>query len=324
MKYIGGFFELELSRTQASWHADAIALSTGRACLAAILRQVRPRTVRMPFYLCDTLLSPVLEAGIKLEFYHLDTQFRPVRLRAPGPEELVVAINYFGLQTAIIRRLAARFGERLVVDYAQAFFEKPAPDHWGIYSARKFFGVPDGAYLYSAQTMDIRPLRNRAFDIRHLVSRLVGRQQTGYRQSQHFEQKTDGRIRRMSILSERLLSTIDYTEARRRRRANYLFLHRKLAKHNLFDARLPAGATPFCYPLLLDRPVDRCLLARHRLYVPTLWEDVWRRRAPGFATERKLARNLLPLPIDHRYGLDHMEDALERLQKVVNLEHRVI
>ena len=320
MKYIGGFLELELPGGSGSWHPNAIALSTGRACLAAILRHVKPRTVRMPFYLCDALLSPVLEAGIRLDFYHLDKQLRPVRLRAPGPGELLVAINYFGLQTAMIRTFVKRFGDRLVADYTQAFFEKPAAGQWAFYSARKFFGVPDGAYLYSAEAVDLHPPPNPASDIRHLVNRLVGRQQTGYRQVRRFEQKMDGSIRRMSVLSERLLSAIDYPEARRRRRENYLLLHRKLAKHNLFHAALPADATPFCYPLLLDRPIDRWLLARHRLYVPTLWEDVWRRRAPGFDVERKFARHLLPLPIDQRYGPENMVDALQRFQKVVTLK----
>jgi hypothetical protein len=78
----------------------------------------------MPFYLCDTLLSPVLEAGNRLDFYHLDKQLRPMRLRAPGPGELLVAINYFGLQTAMIGSFVERFDDRLVADNTQAFFEK--------------------------------------------------------------------------------------------------------------------------------------------------------------------------------------------------------
>ena len=319
VNYIGGYFELELPRGRGNWHPQAIALSTGRACMAAILQQVKPRMVRMPFYTCDALIAPVLEAGIELEFYHLDKQLHPVRLRAPGRGELLVAINYFGLQTAMIRAFTERFDNRLVADCTQAFFERPSPGQWAFCSARKFFGVPDGAYLYTAEAINIRPPRNPASDIRPLVNRLVGRQQTGYRQVRLFEQKIDCRIRRMSILSERLLSRVDYVEARRRRRENYLLLHRRLAKHNLFHATLPADATPFCYPLLLDRPVDRRLLACHRLYVPTLWEEVPRRRGTGFDWERKFATQLLPLPIDHRYEPEHMEDALERLQKVVNL-----
>src|SRR5204862_7965516 len=116
-----------------------------------------------------------------------------------------------------------------------------------------------------------------------------------------------------------LLARVACVEGRRRGLKIYLFVHRSLAKHNFFHATLPADATPFCYPLLLDRPVDRRLLACHRLYVPTLWEEVPRRRGTGFDWERKFATQLLPLPIDHRYEPELMEDALERLQKVVNL-----
>lgn len=222
MKYIGGYFELELPRGHGYWHPDAIALSTGRACLLAILRETKPRTVHMPFYTCDVLITSVQEAGIKVKFYALDKQLRPIRLRALGPGELMLVINYFGLQTAMIKNFARRFGDRLVADNTQAFFERRASGEWAFCSVRKFFGVPDGAYLYSAEAMDIHPPRNQASDIRHLVNRLVGRQQTGYRQVRRFEQKMDGRIRRMSILSERLLSGVDYAQVRRRRRENYL------------------------------------------------------------------------------------------------------
>jgi hypothetical protein len=318
VKYIGGFFELELPHGHGSWHPGAIALSTGRACVAAILQHVKPHTVYVPFYTCDALIRPMIEAGIGVKFYGLDKQLRPLQLRAPRRGELLIVINYFGLQTAMIRSLAKRFGDRLIADNSQAFFEKPGLGHWAFCSARKFFGVPDGAYLYSPEAMDIHPHANRASDIRHLVNRLVGRQQTGYRQVRLFEQKIDCRIRRMSPLSGRLLSAIDYMEVRRRRRENYNLLHRKLAKHNLLHCPLPAEATPFCYPLLRDRPIDRLLLARHRLYVPTLWEDVYRRQVGGFDWERKFAMRLLPLPIDQRYEPEDMEDALQRLRNVTN------
>src|SRR5205814_10687307 len=120
-------------------------------------------------------------------------------------------------------------------------------------------------------------------------------------------------------LAERCVSRVDSVGALGRRRGYYLLLHRSLANHNLFHATLPADATPFCYPLLLDRPVDRRLLACHRLYVPTLWEEVPRRRGTGFDWERKFATQLLPLPIDHCDEPEHMVDALHRRQNVVNL-----
>ncbi len=320
MKHIGGYFELDLPRGRGGWHSGALALSTGRACMAAILQHERPRKVRLPFYMCDALLMPMREAGIAVEFYALDKRLEPLELEAPKPGELMVAVNYFGLQSTLITSLSERFGRRLVADHSQAFFDKPDPGHWSFCSARKFFGVPDGAYLYAPEVVDIRPLPNPQSDIRHLVSRLIGRQQTGYRQVRRHERKIDCQIRTISALSERLLSAVDYADARRRRRENYLALHRLLAEENLFDAALPGDTTPCCYPMLLSHPIDRAALARDRLYVPTLWEDVVKRRAPGFDFERDFTARLLPMPVDHRYQPEDMEDAVRRLQKVAKLK----
>jgi len=319
-KYIGGYFELELPRGGSGWHAGALALSTGRACMAAILQHDRPRKVRLPFYMCDALLKPMQEAGVAIAFYALDARLRPVGVDALGPDELLVAVNYFGLRSATVASLAGRFGRRLVADHSQAFFERPRPGHWTFYSARKFFGVPDGAYLYAPETIDIRPLPNQQSEVRHLVNRLIGRQQTGYQQVRRYERGIDCRIRTISTLSERLLSAVDYEDARARRRANYLALHTQLAEYNLFDAALPDDAAPFCYPLLLPSPVDRAHLARHRLYVPTLWEDVMKRSDSGFDFERDFAERILPLPVDHRYEPEDMAEAVRRLTMVAKLE----
>jgi hypothetical protein len=318
--YIGGFFELELSEGRGPWHPDAIALSTGRAALRAIVDETRLDRVWVPFYACDALLAPMREAGVPVELYAVDERLRPRDLPPPAERDLIVVINYFGLQSSLMKQLARRYGSNCVVDNAQAFFERPYGDHWAFCSARKFFGVPDGAYLYAPRPLDLEPPPNPKSDIRHLVNRLAGRQQTAYRQMQRFERQVDCRIRGISPLSARLLSAVDYKAVRRRRRENYLSLHAQLAAHNRFEAELPADATPFAYPLLLPEPVEREAVARQGLFVPTLWQDVIRRRSPsGFQFERDFAERLLPLPVDQRYGPVDMEDAVGRLTKAVGL-----
>jgi hypothetical protein len=318
--YIGGFFELELPEGRGPWHPDALALSTGRAALRAILEETQPDRVWLPFYACDALLVPMRDAGVPVELYALDERLRPRDLPPPAEGELVVVINYFGLQSSLMEQLARRYGSNCIVDNAQAFFERPSGDHWAFCSARKFFGVPDGSYLYAPISLDLHPPPNPKSDIRHLVNRLAGRQQTAYRQMQRFERQVDGRIRAISPLSARMLAAVDYEAVRRRRRENYRSLHAQLATHNRFHAELPADATPFAYPLLLPEPVERDAIAHQRLFVPTLWEDVIRRRSPsGFEAERDFAERLLPLPIDQRYGQEEMEDAVGRLTKAIGL-----
>jgi hypothetical protein len=147
MRHIGGYFELELPRAGKSFHPKAMALSSGRACLAAILEQKKPRKVYLPFYVCDAVLAPMREAGIPVTFYRLAQDLTPKNLPAPHTRELVLAVNYFGLQSKLIKNLSKRYGNNFIADHTQAFFEKPTSGYWAFCSARKFFGVPDGAYL---------------------------------------------------------------------------------------------------------------------------------------------------------------------------------
>jgi hypothetical protein len=288
--------------------------------LAAILLHMNPRRVHVPFYICDAALAPMRERGISVAFYRLDSQLRPVGLPPRDPCELVLAVNYFGLQSPLMNTLAKRYGRNFVSDQTQAFFAQPVSRSWTFYSARKFFGVPDGAYLYAPEPVEIRALPNPKADIRHLVNRLMGRQQTGYHQVRRREQEVDSRIRVMSTLSSRLLAGVDYTDVRKRRRENYRVLHRLLGPDNQFDATLPASATPFYYPLLLRDPVDRRTLAKENYFVPMLWPEVPDRNARGFSFERGFCTDLLPLPIDHRYQPQHMLSAVERLRAAQGLD----
>jgi hypothetical protein len=72
-----------------------------------------------------------------------------------------------------------------------------------------------------------------------------------------------------------------------------------------------------CYPFLPPADVDRAALGRLGVFVPTLWPEVPNRTIPGFEWERDVARRLLPLPIDHRYGPGDMEKVCQALLQVL-------
>ena len=322
MKYIGGFFELEIPQGKGPWHAGAIALSTGRACFAAVLKHVKPKRVHMPFYMCDTVVEVARAAEVEVAFYALDHALLPSAPLHPESDELLMVMNYFGLQSAFTREAATSWGRRCQVDNTQAFFDQAESGCWTLCSARKFFGVPDGAYLYAPEPINIPASRRTRPDISHLTNRLAGQQQLAYRQCRRYEAKVDSAIRQMSELSERLLSAFDYAHIAAQRRANYLKLHEVLGQLNKFDARLPAEAVPYCYPLLLAEPVDRAELAKHRLYVPTIWQDVIDRAGDDFPFERAFANRLLPLPIDQRYTTVDMQELLRKLARAVPIDIR--
>jgi hypothetical protein len=318
MTPIGGFLPLEIGAGGPLYHAGAAALTSGRACWHAILRATRPSRVLVPFYVCDAVLTPLAATGTPFTFYAIDASFRPDGA-APGPGELMVVVNYFGVMTAWIDSyLSASQADRVVVDDAQAFFRRGTPDAWSFNSARKFFGVPDGAFLYGPATgIEHLPPSDNG-DCEHLLTRIAGNDGLAWSQFKAHEARIGIEPRAISRISARLLAAVDIAAARCRRRANFDALHRELASLNTIELAPPTSDDgPMCYPLLPEADVDRGLLAERGLFVPTLWPEIHGRADSGFARERLIARRLLPLPIDHRYGPDDMVTVARTILQVL-------
>src|SRR5207244_4125851 len=121
-------------------------------------------------------------------------------------------------------------GDRMVVDDTQAFFRRGDPDAWSFNSARKFFGVPDGAFLYGpADDLDALP-PSEAGDCDHLLARLAGDDERAWQQFKAHEARVGIEPRAMSAVSARLLDAVDMERARRCRLANFETLHRLLER----------------------------------------------------------------------------------------------
>src|SRR5439155_13727702 len=105
---------------------------------------------------------------------------------------------------------------------------------------------------------------------------------------------------KMSRLSERMLSAIDYGAIRRRRSDNFRFLHERLGYLNKLELNYSRIDGPLCYPLLIDNPTLRARLLADRVFVATYWPDV-RERVAADSFERRLVDGCLPIPCDQRY-----------------------
>jgi hypothetical protein len=308
MTAVGGFFELETCRGGGPWHRGSVALTSGRACLRAVLELTRPARVFVPFYICDAALEPLRLLGIPFEFYRLTPSLDPAPEGWPA-DAGVLYVNYFDMKTGEADRFAAALGSRAIVDDTQAFFRRGRRSGWSFNSARKFFGVPDGAYVYGPRAGDVRPAApNDTVPAAHLSSRLAGEQELAYQQYVAAEAQVSVDVRLPSRAASRLLEGIPYEEVRTARRRNFAQLHERLAAVNTLavDLRLDVDAAPFCYPFLPSRPSLHQALWQRQIFVPRLWPEVASRPGGPFAWERDLAARLLPLPIDHRYGHDDM------------------
>jgi hypothetical protein len=314
MTSIGGFFALELPSTGGSYHSDAIAMCSGRACLRQIVQAIGASRVLLPFYICDSALEPLNTVGVPYSFYSLTPSLEPELSGLDPRRDCVLYVNYFGLKTACAMELAARNGASVIIDDTQAFYQKGYANAWSFNSARKFFGVPDGAYAYGAGLGTFAPsarLEDSRYE--HLINRLVGNQDLAYRQFIEHERSVSAELLRPSIFAEQLLAGIDYTRAAQIRRRNFAEVHERLAPLNQLriDLDLIAEAVPFCYPFLPRIKVPFESLWRRQIFVPQLWPEIEGRTDHGFKWEREISSRLLPLPIDQRYGSEHMERVIE-------------
>ena len=311
---IGGFIGLEpTARAAGPWHGAAVALCTGRAAFRLILETVRPALVHVPAYVCHVLFQPLSALRIPWRTYPVDETLSAAAAPTPTPGELLVVVNYFGVQDAAMRALVAAHGERLVIDNTQAFYGSGGDTAWSFNSARKFFGVPDGAYLY-APGLEERPCtRATHVGTRHLELRAAGRLDEARRAFLDHERGLDDTLLGLSDSAERMLARIDYRGAAARRRANFARLHESLGRLNRLRLAPTVDGVPHSYPLLPERALDRTELHRRRIFVPTFWPEL----LDGPGPEADLAARLLPLPIDQRYDDSHMAVVAETVHELL-------
>lgn len=315
---IGGFFGLELESGDNCYHKNAIALSTGRACLRLILHLLKPSLVYVPYYSCDALCEPMQTMNIPIKYYEIDENLEIESIPNLNPREYLIACDYFGVKGNYVDKLIGKYGESIIVDNTHRFFHEGYENNCSFTSARKYFGVPDGAFAYIAKHKWTKVIpRNSSVSILHNALRLLGRQQESYEAYLDYEKSLGDNLERVSLLSERLLSQVDYEKVQEVRKSNFLYLANALAEQNELDVN--SSESPFCYPFLPTRPIKKEKLYSEQLFIPSLWLDTLNRSnlQNSFLTSKKLSQELLPLPIDHRYGREDMNRIIDVIKSTV-------
>ena len=307
MEAIGGYFSLELSKGEA-YHSQAIALNTGRNCLEYIMRCRKYRKVYIAYYACLVEMEPFHKLNIPYEYYHINEQLEIADDISLGSEEALVYTNYFGLKQTYVEQLARRYGKQLIVDNTQAFYAKPIADVSSFYSCRKFFGVPDGAYLYTDAKADFEIEQDVSYErMSFLLKRLDLGAEAGFADFKEEGRRLVGQpIKRMSNLTTQMMKGIDYQTVAQKRRENYKYLHQHLAATNQLSLELDEDAIPMVYPYLTKDDKLKQKLIDERIYVATYWPNVlkWSKKED---LEYEMSINSCFLPIDQRYGIEEME-----------------
>lgn len=305
MKEYGGYIELDTYRLPML-HNGAKALNCGRNCLAYLIKARNIKKLLIPYFMCDSVFDLCRKYSVELRFYHINEKFMPEQIQLEDDEWLYV-MNYYGQLTQDYLCGLKKEYDRVIIDNAQAYFDEPIENTDTLYTCRKFFGVADGAFLYTDVNLNEDIPLDESFDRMHF---LLGRYERSasefyseYSMNNHMF--ADEPIKQMSKLTENLLHGIDYTYVKQRRTQNFKAYNEMLGNINQLELREAEGA--FAYPLMVSNGAAlRKALQQKKIYIPTLWPNVLNETETD-STEYRMVDNILPLPCDQRYDINDIK-----------------
>ena len=320
IKAIGGYFELaDRDCAGGRMPVEGVAINTCRNALEYIILQLPDvKRIFVPYYTCEAVIEPLKRLLVEYEFYHINEQLEIAGEIALGEGVYLIANNYFGIKDAYIAELSKKYGDRLIVDNAQALFAPAFPNIKAAYSTRKYVGVADGGFAVGVPAISILDYEedNSSEHDSHLYIRKELGAEAGFKDYQANECKLDNQpIRRMSPQTKEILSHIDYDSVIEKRKQNYMFLSDALNERN--KLKLPSidsFACPMVYPFLTDDESLRDRLIKNKVFVARYWPNVseW---CSEEVLEYKLATQIIPLPIDQRYDEEDMKRIIETINK---------
>lgn len=315
MKPIGGYFEWAFPASNVLFpHSDGVLLNSGRHSLEYILMSIgQIKNLWIPYYTCDVVLQPIERLGISYSFYHIRKDFTLADNFALGEDEYLIYTNYFGIMDMYCQELSSLYGNHLILDNAQAFYAPRIEGINAFYSPRKYVGIPDGGIAYINKNLDVELQNDLSFDrCSHLLKRHDLSPMDGYNDFKENSLKiATSSLSKMSNLTQRMLSSLDFESIKERRILNYTFLHTHLSSTNELDIpSFDSFACPMVYPYYTQDADLRKRLIVNQVFVATYWPNVFEWCKEG-CPEYELCKNIIPIPIDQRYRMEDMKYILD-------------
>lgn len=315
VREVGGYIEYEYSRGKML-HDKAILLNCGRRALSYLVKSRNIKKVWLPKFICRSVIEPFKKENVEVYFYSVEIDFQPKIQNIPQ-NDWIVLINYYGqINNEVLTKIHDQH-PKLIVDNTQAYYQMPVSNVDTIYTCRKFFGVTDGAILYTDRTL------KEEFEIDESFQRMtfiMGRFERTASEFYELYNKNNSLfdnepIKQMSKLTYNILCGIDYNFVCKRRTDNFQYLDKKLGDINTLRLSIPKGA--FMYPFYVENGFEvRKKLLEKKIYIPTLWPDVYE-YCEETENEYVMAKNILPLPVDQRYGIKDMQYIVSNVMEVI-------
>ena len=315
MKEYGGYLEMEHYNGK-EYHYNCLKLNTGRNCLKYLILVKKIKKIYMPSYICDSVIDTCKDNNINIEYYKIDNNFRPIIDFDLKDNEYLYIVNYYGqISNKELLKYHKKY-ERIIVDNIQAFFQKRIDNVDTIYTCRKFFGVSDGAYLYTNSKIKNKLDKDNSLErIKYLLGRYELNAKDYFDMYRKNEELLDNlELKEMSPITSNILKSIDYQYIKRIRENNFKIYDNYFKNINRLEGLVcPVG--PYMYPLLLEngKEIKEKLISK-KIFIPTFWPNI----SDNDIIDSNFKNNIISLPCDQRYNEDDIKYIINIISKYFN------
>lgn len=297
---------------------NGTALNSGRAAIYYALSTAGIHHIYLPYYTCPTIKLFLEKRDIRITEYCIGPDFLP-QTGDLEEDSFLLWTNYFGcMKEETVQTAVLRYGSRLILDHCQAFFDRPVPEIYNVYSVRKFVGVSSGSYI-CGPIMKQASVSLPETHYSNEFLRVAQEKGSNAAYSLYCENENaflDSYGKMPEDVCKRL-SKVDYSTIQSIRRRNFQIMHDVLGPYNGLDLDF-SGNTPFMYPLYTETPGLRDKLLREQIFCPTWWRRVLQLPETN-AFEKSLATHLIPLAIDQRYTAERVHEIAEYVKTKIRI-----
>ena len=310
---IGSFIELDLRNTGEYYSDDAFEiarLNSARSGIVHAIRVMNCKIIYIPYYLCPSVGNFIQKNGIEIKYYNITNDFL-FSINQKESDSAILVVNYFGIfSNTFLENVTNQF-KNVIVDNSAAFFSHPIAGNICIYSPRKFFGVPDGCYVIGkdANLLTENYLSDFSSNTANfLLKRIEYGSSAVYDERMKNEERIDNSdVLKMSVLTKKILSNIDYKTIKEKRKQNFEITHNLYKSINIIDpvSQMDEHCIPMVYPLVIKHVTIVEQLKEIGIYTGRWWKHVLD-NVSSESFEALLSRYMIPLPIDQRYDKDEL------------------
>ena len=313
-----------------------------REALSEIAKYELPHgnVVLIPAYTCETVITPFIKNGWECKYYPIN---KDLTINVEETEELyklrgasmIVVLPFYGmdLNTMELQLIdeILNCGGKIIVALTQCLFtdQVVANADYYVASYRKWFQIPDGAYLSSKDYFDLQlteeneifvKLQSEAMYLRGLYFETQNERLKQI--SIHLSKMADCNIkfdldgRKMSALSYSIMQSVDMNAVKSARMDNYKYLFRNIKASKfcmpICNALNNVTSAPLYFPIYSNNRsyLQKALIEQH-IYAPVLWPVEYEYVLIDDNT-RYIYDSMLVIQVDQRYDLLDMS-------KIVNI-----